>query len=290
MTLPFYDSDSEHEPRTPPHDLLNKHESKVSPISLSKYGGVWQADATYEEGDTLFQNEAEHEPEQKKRQFDLTAIGNKENADTSQKELGTMYKNGGKSCHPKMRAKFMFRAGDFENVDWGCDWSSSDNETSNKDCTKQRSDIDSALHSTTSILCRPLTKRNSFSEISSVTSESTVAAIEDLESPAPASDLNFDWNRPGSCPSLDNTCFAESFAPIWEEDEHMPTLTNEHYGKNESVKQHLTEQTIMDQTLQLETQNVGTETPRGDVSVTEVTLNNITVTIQESDKMKGFFR
>ncbi|XP_045213761.1 uncharacterized protein LOC123564326 [Mercenaria mercenaria] len=299
LPLPFYDSDSEHEPRTPPHDLLNKHKNKVSPISLSKYGGVWQADATSGHGDTLFENEADNHTEQKKRKIDMDSTDDKENEvtlnDPRQKQLGTLYKNGGKGCHPKMRAKYMFRTGDFENADWGYDWSSSDNESLKGTV---HIDNDKTLNSTMTVTKNHpenRERRNSFSEMSSIASESTIPAIDELETPVLV--IDHDWIEPTSCPSLEKSFFEESFPPIEEEDESMPILTNEHTSF-ETETEHLTQQMETDQSVEtkipeIETEKapeIETEKAREHVYVTEVTFDDLTVIIQESDKMKGFFR
>ncbi|XP_060584484.1 chromobox protein homolog 8-like [Ruditapes philippinarum] len=291
LPLPFYDSDSEHEPRTPPHDLLSKHKTKVSPISLSKFGGVWQADATSEERDTLFENEADKRTGQKKRKIELDIIDNKENEVTlhspRQEQLSPLYENGGKSCHPKMRAKYMFRTGDFENTEWGYDWSSSDNES-----LKGIVHIDSekALQSTMTVTQNNPENRkrlDSYCEMSSNASESTIPAIDELEVPPLV--IDHDWQEPAGCPSLENSYFEETFSPIKEEDENMPTLTNEH-AYPDPEKYNLTQQPEMDQSYENVTPEVNTDKAREHVYVTEVTLDNLTVIIHESDKMKGFFR
>lgn len=261
---------------------------------MSKYGGVWQADAASKRGDTLFESETKIQSEQKKRKLDLDHIDNKENEvklpDSKQNELST-YTNGGKSCHPKMRAKYMFRTGDFENADWGYDWSSSDNEsvkgTSNRPNTEQN-DIDKNFHMQSCVNRKYL---NSLSEISSVTSESTIPAIDEMESPIRVAE--HDWNRPTSCPMLDNTFYEEPFPPILEVDESMPTLRNENeniYIKDETEETPTeTETTETDQSLETKAK-IETEAYRERVYVTEVTLDNLTVIIHESDKMKGFFK
>lgn len=292
LPLPFYDSDSEHEPRTPPHDLLKKHKNKVSPISLSKYGGVWQADATSKRGDTLFKNETKNQSEQKKRKLDLDPIDNKEN---EVKLHDSTYKNGGKSCHPKMRAKYMFRTGDFENADWGYDWSSSDNESLKGTSIKQSTDQSENSKDINPAMIFPQKSINqnflhSLSEISSVTSESTIPAIDEMEDSARVTEL--DWNRPASCPMLDNTFLDEPFPPILEIDESMPTLRNENENicfNDETEELAKPTETGTDQLLETKPE-VDIEAYREHIFVTEVTLDNLTVIIHESDKMKGFFK
>lgn len=263
----------------------------MSPISLSKYGGVWQADATNEQGDTLFENEADKRTEQKKRKIDLDIIGNKENEvnlhSPRQEQLSPLYENGGKGCHPKMRAKYMFRTGDFENTEWGYDWSSSDNESLKGTV---QIDSDKTHHSTMTVTQNHPENRkrlDSFSEMSSNASESTIPAIDELEVPPLV--IDHDWHDPSECPSLEKSFYEESFSPIKEEDENMPTLTNEH-AYPETEKYNLTQQTEKDQSFETVKPEVETDKARDHVYVTEVTLDNLTVIIHESDKMKGFFK
>lgn len=317
MTLPFSDSDSDHE-RSTHDDFLSKHQNKVSPVSLSKYGGVWQTDATNETLDTLFEKESETGSEQKNRSSGNDIIDNKENAicmnESSRKDCGTLHKNGGKSCHPKMRAKFMFRSGDFENVDWGScnDWSSSDNESmrgiSNKELSQDIFGLSVGDYE------NPAKRRrlSTFSlDMSSTASESTIPAIEDLESPTnndhalsidihslkESSSLSIDspsmpeyeYSRPNSCPYLESSFKPRPCSPMLDETPSMPVLTNETLiASDESVSL----PTKAMATESIESQNHVTDDvkTRDNVFVTEVTLENLTVIIQECGRTKGFFK
>ncbi|KAL4239564.1 Chromobox protein 8 [Mactra antiquata] len=313
LTLPFSDSDSEHE-RTS-HDLLSTHENKVSPVSLSKYGGVWQTDAPNQTLDTLFENETETGSEQKNRDAN---IDNKENAnwinESSKIDGGTVHKNGGKSCHPKMRAKFMFRSGDFENVDWGScnEWSSSDNESTRSVTNK---DLNPDIYGLSRNSYENPAKRRRLStfslDMSSTASESTIPAIDELESPTTNKnhDLNidipspshvstlaidthstlpeFDYRRPNSCPYLESSFTPEPSPEVLEHTPTMPTLTNETL-LDESDELSLKQTTVEN----VESQICVTDDKktRDNVFVTEVTLENLTVIIQECERTKGFFK
>jgi hypothetical protein len=256
---------------------------------LSKYGGVWQADAGGRQGDTLFAHESDHELGQKKRKLALDVVSDKENNidlhHATQKELGTLHQNGGKSCHPKMRAKFMFRTGDFANSDWGYDWISSDNESVKETEHKEGIDYtDDYLDTEPKSSNRSLSERRFSlhrlpSEASSIASESTIPAIDDLESPTVAKE------QPWTHPIPDLTSHVESFQTIREEDESMPTLTNETDNHTNETDDHTNETDHHDYASNESNPRLDTN-----VYVTEVTHQNLTVIIQESEQTKGFFK
>jgi len=134
------ESESEDEivPRHTPREFLDPRSGKVAPISLAKCGNGWRKGSISEDNSTATQplcdNSFGRVDGQKTRDMEPSESGNDLSPISSLhreagKEIDALHKNGGKSCHPKMRAKYMFRSGDLETCSWGYDWSSSDNES-----------------------------------------------------------------------------------------------------------------------------------------------------------------
>ncbi|KAH3869410.1 hypothetical protein DPMN_032575 [Dreissena polymorpha] len=140
LNEPDTDSEGETVPRHRPRDLFGSTNEKIASISLSKRGDVWRRESEADVGaDNAWPvNDLQRATEQKTRAGELADIKKDELSpistisalkQTTGIDITSLHKNGGKGCHPKMRAKFMFRSGDMETCGWGYDWSSSDNES-----------------------------------------------------------------------------------------------------------------------------------------------------------------
>lgn len=261
--------------------------AKVPPLSLSKFGGIWRSGSESDKtDDNLYDGALEHRNEQKslgKVHNDITRVDSPlPLRQTTNNDISSCHTNGGRSCHPKMRAKFMFRTGDFETCDWGYDWSSSDNESLNKGCTGGHKPVineTSALNSAAENNPLKRKRSDSISEYSSITSETTNPALDDLESPQPTSE-SF-WNM---CPVL-NINSEENITHDMYRDT-MPILSN---ATEKDLE--LTENTN-DKADDLDDDDIFVTPDSSDdnVYVTEITCDSVTVIFQECQRSKGFFK
>lgn len=284
--------------------------SKVPPLSLSKYAGIWRSGSESDKADdALYENPRTTE------QKNLSQVHNDINRAESPlalhprtpDEISAHLKNGGKSCHPKMRAKFMFRTGDFETCDWGYDWSSSDNESLNKGFTGEKGGHAPVIKETSARITdaehSPLKRKrsDSVSEHSSICSETTIPAVDELGSPITPRHL--DWIM---CPVLKNNNDEKTLYNNY--DDSMPILANVSETPLETPKTpdvtntkdnlkkvdpYVTEVT---EKLKDFKEDIGDEKefiskkPDDDVCVLEITCDDVTVIFQECQRPKGFFK
>lgn len=256
---------------------------------MSKFGGVWRSGSDSDKADDpLYGNILEQTTEQKTLASVHTHTDSINSPissyQTREDQLSAYHKNGGKSCHPKMRAKFMFRTGDIETCDWGYDWSSSDNESLNKGCTEGRAPVISETSAPdTEPISNPLKRKrsDSISELSSITSETTIPAVDDIGSPLSAKQTDF-W---APCPILNNNTNERN--PFTTYTDTMPVLAKALESENETTDPEISvdvEHSDSDVT------RVTSGTICDDVFVTEITCDDVTVIFQESQRSKGFFK
>ena len=267
------DSDSGND-RDDPTDKL-KTPFTNSPIAAPQYSRLWKPPGSSDIKKLYVTNPLSNTSIQR------NDINNPKGHVVTGHEENQYLKNGGKSCHPKMRAKFMFRTGDLENYDWGYDWSSSDNEslkskrtTSEKNDTVKEKENEIVLSNSRYF---PLKRRwtNSFDE-ESVNSETTIPAVDDLETPAKCSKVepdDADLSDIESCPTEVN------FTDL-EETVNCDSKMEEGDSKVAEVDSRRAE--VETDTILKKDDDV--------ILVTEVTHNLVTITFLESSTEKGFFK
>jgi len=266
-------------------DLVSVSKSKVPPISLSKFGGIWRSGSESDKADDpLYDTTLPHTTQQKTHTNFHNNITPLPLHPTTPDEISAHLKNGGKSCHPKMRAKFMFRTGDFETCDWGYDWSSSDNESLNKGCVGGHATvINGTSAQSTEAEHNPLKRKrsDSISELSSICSETTIPAVDDLGSPVAATIP--DWS---TCPILKNNNEEKILFDTYPDS--MPILANVIETPLETAEK--TDTTYSSKISDDDAIKFTSVSARDDVYVTEITCDEITVIFQESQRPKGFFK
>lgn len=228
-----------------------------------------------------------------------TDTGNKENIHSNPDRApspgtGSLFDKGGKGCHPKMRAKFMYRSGDFESQNWGYDWTSSDNESVVRENIVEWKSADKKHIDD---LCPTIDS----GDLSEVKGDENVE-IRDSRMTVDSSPAK--RRRTESTEVCKNDCLLKDSASVYSDitepamdDPVESTIdslpdwgsmtTDADYLLNFAASVNAEHQAVKDME---QTAATATIPVKDDITVTEVTVDAITITVVESSREKGFFR
>lgn len=88
--------------------------------NIAPYSSIWETNLDRNKGHFL--HNLEYEVKQKgadQQNNNDFGINTRDQVCSEHKESESEENNGGKLCHPKMRAKLLFRSGEFDNLSWG---------------------------------------------------------------------------------------------------------------------------------------------------------------------------
>ena len=247
-----YNSDRDSDGST---DQDNKGYTHERPFTKrTGLSNIWETDFDNKTG--LYIHSLGHEikqrgaDQQKKSECGHDFINRTSQVQTQHKEPESVDNFGGKSCHPKMRAKLLFRSGDFDNSSWGYQLEEAENDT------KKSSDSVFEEKST-----------NSENHIDVLSSENNSHVCQN--------DTNGNY-----LPNLD--CLTPS--PSSDKDENGNSDTKMDLDTTSSLTENVTE------TRGSNEKPLKDKPHEYDIWVTEVTHDCLTVTFMESPTERGFFK
>ena len=205
-------------------------------------------------------------------------INNSSQVPTIDKRAESEENFGGKLCHPKMRAKLLFRSGDFDNMSWGYQHEETESDTMKSTDIHDEKSIDSNKNIDSNAFVND-TNGNYLPNTDCLSPMSTISSDNDEEMNSPQNDL--DSSLVQNEVEMNGNTIIET--PL------NPSLLQEGDTRNGLDPCSLQEGHTGIQTSITECEKKD-KPHEYDIWVTEVTHDCLTVTFMESPTERGFFK
>ena len=273
-------------------DQDNKGDPHERPFANgSGLSNIWETDFANKTG--LYYHRLGHEFKQRgadlqnKSEYRHDFISETSQVQTQHKELEPADSFGGKSCHPKMRAKFLFRSGDFDNSSWGYQLEEAEIDTkeSTDSVFEERTAHSENIANDTICEEKSLHSENNINdtvfEEKFIPSENNINDTVFEEKIVP-SEKNINDTNGNYLPNLDSLSTVDSpLTPICDKDENGNLDSKMDFDESSQ---------------ELEVTDTSAKEPlkdkphEYDIMVTEVTHDCLSVIFMESPTVRGFFK